>query len=50
MLTQAEREAIATLWSAKLAHKATCGKGDPCVLFIAFESPVDAFPVEAKSK
>lgn len=33
---------------AKLAHKATCGKGAPCVLFIAFESPVDAFPVETK--
>ena len=32
---------------AKLPHKATCGKGGPCVLFIAFESPVDAFPVEA---
>ena len=29
---------------AKLAHKATCGKGDPCVLFIAFESPVDGAP------
>lgn len=23
-------------------HAATCAKGDPCVLFIAFESPVDA--------
>jgi uncharacterized RmlC-like cupin family protein len=29
---------------AKLAHEATCAKGDPCVLFIAFEAPVDAFP------
>ena len=28
---------------AKLAHEATCAKGDPCVLFIAFEEPVDAF-------
>jgi mannose-6-phosphate isomerase-like protein (cupin superfamily) len=27
---------------AKLAHDAYCEKGDPCVLFIAFESPVDA--------
>lgn len=31
---------------AKLPHKATCAKGAPCVLFIAFESPVDAVPVE----
>lgn len=31
---------------AKLPHKATCAKGNPCVLFIAFESPVDAVPVE----
>lgn len=31
---------------AKLPHKATCAKGNPCVLFIAFESPVDALPVE----
>ena len=35
---------------AKLPHKATCAPGDPCVLFIAFESAVDAFPVEKKSK
>ena len=35
---------------AKLPHKAFCAKGDPCVLFIAFESPVDAFPVEDKEK
>lgn len=32
---------------AKLGHKATCGKGDPCVLFIAFEQPVDAVPTAA---
>ena len=29
---------------AKLPHKATCNKGASCVLFIAFESPVDATP------
>lgn len=23
-------------------HKASCAKGDPCVLFIAFEGPLDA--------
>jgi quercetin dioxygenase-like cupin family protein len=33
---------------AKVAHEATCAKGDACILFIAFEAPVDAFPVEAK--
>ena len=27
---------------AKLAHKAVCGARAPCVLFIAFEAPVDA--------
>lgn len=32
---------------AKLPHAATCAAGDPCVLFIAFESPVDAEPVAA---
>ncbi len=29
---------------AKLAHKGRCAAGDPCVLFIAFEEPVDAVP------
>ncbi len=32
---------------AKLPHKAFCAEGAPCVLFIAFESPVDAMPVDA---
>lgn len=32
---------------AKLPHMATCAKGAPCVLFIAFESPLDATPVES---
>ena len=35
---------------AKLGHKATCAKGNPCVLFIAFESPVDAMPTGSPSK
>jgi mannose-6-phosphate isomerase-like protein (cupin superfamily) len=34
----------------KLGHKAECAKGEPCVLFIAFESPVDAVPSAAKVK
>lgn len=29
---------------AKLPHKADCKKAGPCVLFIAFESPIDAVP------
>lgn len=29
---------------AKLPHKATCADGDPCILFIAFEGPIDAVP------
>jgi len=35
---------------AKLAHKAYCAGRDPCVLFIAFESPVDAVPVVNAAK
>ena len=31
---------------AKLPHEATCAKGAPCVLFIAFEAPLDATQVE----
>jgi quercetin dioxygenase-like cupin family protein len=27
----------------KLTHKATCGKAEACVLFIAFNSPIDAY-------
>jgi quercetin dioxygenase-like cupin family protein len=30
---------------AKHPHTAYCEKGDPCVLFIAFEEPLDAFEV-----
>lgn len=30
---------------SKRPHKAYCEKGDPCVLFIAFEEPLDAFEV-----
>jgi len=30
---------------AKLRHKAICASASPCVLFIAFESPLDAVPV-----
>jgi quercetin dioxygenase-like cupin family protein len=35
---------------AKLPHAATCRGSAPCVLFIAFESAVDAVPVSAKEK
>lgn len=35
---------------AKMPHKAECKKAGPCVLFIAFVSPVDALPSEGESK
>lgn len=35
---------------AKLPHSATCRGNTACVLFIAFESAVDAVPVSAPSK
>ena len=31
---------------AKLPHSAYCLKGTACVLFIAFEAPIDAVPIE----
>ncbi|MDP9197740.1 MAG: cupin domain-containing protein [Pseudomonadota bacterium] len=31
----------------KLPHKAICADGDPCVLFIAFEGPLDAVPTKS---
>ena len=35
---------------AKLPHKAECKKAGPCVLFIAFEQPVDAVQSEGAAK
>jgi len=35
---------------AKRPHKGYCASTVPCVLFIAFESPLDAVPVEGQSK
>ncbi len=35
---------------AKLPHSASCVGSAPCVLFIAFESAVDAVPTEAAAK
>ena len=35
---------------AKRPHTAYCEKGDPCVLFIAFEEPLDAFEVMKATK
>ena len=34
----------------KRPHKGFCASTGPCVLFIAFESPLDAVPVESQSK
>ncbi len=35
---------------SKLPHTAFCEKGDPCVIFIAFEEPLDAFEVMKTTK
>lgn len=35
---------------AKLPHKGYCASNVPCVLFIAFESPLDAVPVASTTK
>ena len=35
---------------AKVPHKAVCASNVACVLFIAFESPLDAVPVEGPAK
>lgn len=35
---------------AKRPHKGFCASTRPCVLFIAFESPLDAVPVEDRKK
>ncbi len=35
---------------AKKPHKATCASAKPCMLFIAFEGPVDAVAVEGGGK
>ena len=35
---------------AKVPHSASCGAGASCVLFIAFESAVDAVPAAAPAK
>ena len=35
---------------AKRAHEGYCASAEPCILFIAFESPLDAVPVAAPAK
>ena len=35
---------------AKRPHKGVCASAVPCVLFIAFESPLDAVPINGTSK
>ena len=35
---------------AKRKHSAYCASAEPCILFIAFESPLDAVPVEDPPK
>src|SRR5688500_15315713 len=33
---------------AKLPHRANCRSSEPCILFIAFEGPVDVLPFEGE--
>ena len=35
---------------AKRPHHGACASSDPCILFIAFESPLDAVPTEGVDK
>lgn len=35
---------------ANKAHQAVCARGAPCVLFIAFESPLDAMPTASPAR
>ena len=35
---------------AKRPHAGLCASTTPCILFIAFESPLDAVPIESKSE
>jgi quercetin dioxygenase-like cupin family protein len=35
---------------AKQPHKGFCASAVPCVLFVAFESPLDAVPIESTEK
>lgn len=35
---------------AKMPHHGRCVSAKPCILFIAFEEPVDAIPVETAAK
>jgi quercetin dioxygenase-like cupin family protein len=46
--TQTLREGSYAYGPAQKAHTARCVQG-PCVLFIAFEEPVDAFAVQGKN-
>jgi quercetin dioxygenase-like cupin family protein len=41
------RPGIYAYGPANAVHHGRCASDEPCVLFIAFEGPVDAFPVEA---
>jgi quercetin dioxygenase-like cupin family protein len=35
---------------AKRPHSGACASAEPCILFIAFESPLDATPAVASSQ
>ena len=40
------REGSYAYGPSKMPHQATCRSSDPCILFIAFEGPVDVLPHE----
>lgn len=52
---EGQKEAVLKVGSyaygpAKKPHSGTCVSPTPCVLFIAFESPLDAVPIESAAK
>ncbi|MEJ2004188.1 MAG: cupin domain-containing protein [Cyclobacteriaceae bacterium] len=47
--TQIMKEGTYAYGPAEKPHIAKCQGGDPCILFIAFEDPLDAFPFEVEN-
>jgi quercetin dioxygenase-like cupin family protein len=44
--TEVARPGTYIYGGAGLPHEGRCAAGDPCILFIAFEEPIDAVPAE----
>jgi len=47
--TQTMTKGMYAYGPSKKPHTAKCGKKEPCVIFIAFEEPLDAFPLVHKT-